>query len=303
MTHSRNIGRMINMIKSMTGFGRGEATRDNITFTVDVKSVNHRYSDISVRMPRMVSALEQKVREYVSSMLNRGKIDIYINYDSFGQDTKVMLDTNLAAAYVDSLNVLKEQFGIKDEISLSLLTRFSDILKLDTEEQDVDYLWSILFEALEKAVSSLVDMRIREGERLHQDMLLKLVNIKNIVEDIKVMSADITDEYKAKLFEKIKELTKDIQPDESRILTEVAIFADKSSIDEEIVRLGSHLEEFKKTLNIKASIGKKLDFIVQEMNREINTIGSKSSNLSVINNVISIKTEIEKIREQIQNIE
>lgn len=291
------------MIKSMTGFGRGEATRDNITFTVDVKSVNHRYSDISVRMPRMVSALEQKVREYVSSMLNRGKIDIYINYDSFGQDTKVMLDTNLAAAYVDSLNVLKEQFGIKDEISLSLLTRFSDILKLDTEEQDVDYLWSILFEALEKAVSSLVDMRIREGERLHQDMLLKLVNIKNIVEDIKVMSADITDEYKAKLFEKIKELTKDIQPDESRILTEVAIFADKSSIDEEIVRLGSHLEEFKKTLNIKASIGKKLDFIVQEMNREINTIGSKSSNLSVINNVISIKTEIEKIREQIQNIE
>ncbi len=291
------------MIKSMTGFGRGEATRNNITVTVDVKSVNHRYSDISVRMPRAVQALEQKVREYVSSKLNRGKIDIYINYDSFGQDTKVKLDTNLAAAYVDSLNVLKEQFGIKDEISLSLLTKFSDILKIDTEEQDVDFLWSILSEALEKAVSSLVDMRSGEGERLHKDMLLKLDDIKNILSDIKEMSAGLADEYKEKLFEKIKELTKDIKPDENRILTEVAIFADKAGIDEEIVRLGSHLEEFKKTLNIKTPIGKKLDFIVQEMNREINTIGSKSSNLDVVNNVISIKTEIEKIREQIQNIE
>lgn len=291
------------MIKSMTGFGRGEATRDNITFTVDIKSVNHRYSDISVRMPRVVLALEQKVREYVNSKLNRGKIDIYINYDSFGKDTKVKLDTNLAAAYVDSLNVLKEQFGIKDELSLSLLTRFTDILKLDTEEQDVDLLWSILSDALEQAVSSLVDMRSREGERLRKDMLLKLDNIKNIVEDIKAMSAGLADEYRAKLYEKIKELTKEIQLDENRILTEVAIFADKSGIDEEIVRLGSHLEEFKKTLNIKTPIGKKLDFIVQEMNREVNTIGSKSSNLGIVNNVISIKTEIEKVREQIQNIE
>lgn len=291
------------MIKSMTGFGRGEATKDNITFTVDIKSVNHRYSDISVRMPRIVQALEQKVREYVSSKLNRGKIDIYINYDSFGQDTKVKLDINLAAAYVDSLNVLKEQFGIKDELSLSLLTRFTDILKLDTEEQDIDFLWSILLEALEKSVSSLVSMRSSEGERLHKDMLLKLDNIKDTVEDIKAMSAGLADEYRAKLYERIKELTKDIQPDENRILTEVAIFADKSGIDEEIVRLGSHLEEFKKTLNIKTPIGKKLDFIVQEMNREVNTIGSKSSNLGVVNNVISIKTEIEKIREQIQNIE
>lgn len=291
------------MIKSMTGFGRGEATKDNITFTVDIKSVNHRYSDISVRMPRVVQGLEQKVREYVNSKLNRGKIDIYINYDSFGQDTKVKLDINLASAYVDSLNVLKEQFGIKDELSLSLLTRFTDILKLDTEEQDIDFLWSILSDALEKSVSSLVSMRSSEGERLQKDMLLKLDNIKNIIEDIKAMSAGLADEYRAKLYERIKELTKDIQPDENRILTEVAIFADKSGIDEEIVRLGSHLEEFRKTLNIKTPIGKKLDFIVQEMNREVNTIGSKSSNLGVVNNVISIKTEIEKIREQIQNIE
>lgn len=291
------------MIKSMTGFGRGEASQDNITFSVDVKTVNHRYSDISVRMPRMVSALEEKVREYISSKVNRGKIDVYINYDSFGQDTKVKLDTNLASAYVDSLNILKQQFGIKDEINLSLLTRFSDILKLDTEEKDLDFLWGILSLALEQAVGSLVEMRIREGERLRKDMLEKLDNIKVTVDGIKAKSADLVDVYKNKLYDKIKELTKDIQLDENRLLTEVAIFADKASIDEEIVRLGSHIEEFKKTLSINGSIGKKLDFIVQEMNREVNTIGSKSSDLGVVNNVIEIKTEIEKIREQVQNIE
>jgi uncharacterized protein (TIGR00255 family) len=291
------------MIKSMTGFGRGEASQDNITFSVDIKTVNHRYSDISVRMPRMVSALEEKVREYISSKLNRGKIDIYINYDSFGQDTKVKLDTNLASAYVDSLNILKQEFGIKDDINLSLLTRFPDILKLDTEEKDLDFLWGILSSALEQAVSSLVEMRVREGERLRKDMLQKLDNIKMTVDGIKAKSAELVDVYKNKLYDKIKELTKDIQLDENRLLTEVAIFADKASIDEEIVRLGSHIEEFKKTLSINASIGKKLDFIVQEMNREVNTIGSKSSDLGVVNNVIEIKTEIEKIREQVQNIE
>lgn len=291
------------MIKSMTGFGRGEATQNNITFSVDIKAVNHRYSDISVRMPRVVSALEEKVREYLSSKLNRGKIDVYINYDSFGQDTKVKLDVNLAAAYVDSLNALKTQFHIKDEVSLSLLTRFSDIIKLDTEEQDIDFLWGILAQALEQAAKSLVEMRNREGERLRRDMLLKLDNIKAVVETIHGKTATLADEYKNKLYERIKELTKDIQLDENRLLTEVAIFADKSGIDEEIVRLGSHIEEFKKTLNINTPIGKKLDFIVQEMNREVNTIGSKSSDLSVVNSVIEIKTEIEKIREQIQNIE
>ncbi|MDF2839649.1 MAG: YicC-like protein [Clostridia bacterium] len=291
------------MIKSMTGFGRGEASQNNITFSVDIKTVNHRYSDISVRMPRMVTALEEKVREYVGTKLSRGKIDIYINYDSFGQDTKVKLDTNLAAAYVDSLNTLKEQFSIKDEISLSLLTRFSDILKLETEEQDLDFLWGIMSSALEQAVGALVDMRSREGERLSRDMILKLDFIKTTVDEIKAKSSDLVEVYKNKLYDKIRELTKDVQLDENRLLTEVAIFADKASIDEEIVRLGSHIEEFKKTLSINGSIGKKLDFIVQEMNREINTIGSKSSDLGVVNNVIGIKTEIEKIREQVQNIE
>lgn len=291
------------MIKSMTGFGRGEASQDNITFSVDIKTVNHRYSDISVRLPRMVSPLEEKIREYIGSKLNRGKIDIYINYDSFGQDTKVKLDTNLASGYVDSLNILKQQFSIKDDISLSLLTRFPDILKLDTEEKDLDFLWSILYSAIEQAVGSLVEMRSREGERLCKDMLEKLDNIKSTVDEIKAKSPDLVEIYKNKLYDKIKELTKDIQLDENRLLTEVAIFADRSSIDEEIVRLKSHIEEFKKTLYVKGAIGKRLDFIVQEMNREVNTIGSKSSDLGIVNNVIAMKTEIEKIREQVQNIE
>jgi uncharacterized protein (TIGR00255 family) len=291
------------MIKSMTGFGRGEASQDNITFSVDIKTVNHRYSDISIRLPRMVSPLEEKVRKYISSKLNRGKIDVYINYDSFGQDTKVKLDTNLAAAYVDSLNILKQQFGIKDDISLSLITKFPDILKLDTEEKDLDFLWSIMYSAIEQAVESLVEMRGCEGERLRKDMVEKLDSINATIDEIKVRTPDLVEVYKNKLYDKIKEMTKDIQLDENRLLTEVAIFADKSSIDEEIVRLKSHIEEFKKTLNVPGTIGKKLDFIVQEMNREVNTIGSKSSDLGVVNNVIAMKTEIEKIREQVQNIE
>jgi uncharacterized protein (TIGR00255 family) len=291
------------MIKSMTGFGRGEASQDNITFSVDIKTVNHRYSDISVRLPRMVSPLEEKIREYMGSKLNRGKIDIYINYDSFGQDTKVKLDTNLASAYVDSLSILKQQFGIKDDISLSLITKFPDILKLETEEKDLDFLWSVLYSAIEQAVESLVEMRSREGERLCKDMLEKLDSINATIDQIKAKSPELVEVYKNKLYDKIKEMTKDIQLDENRLLTEVAIYADKSSIDEEIVRLKSHIEEFKKTLHVQGTIGKKLDFIVQEMNREVNTIGSKASDLGVVNNVIAMKTEIEKIREQVQNIE
>lgn len=294
---------MMNLIKSMTGFGRGEFSQGTTTFSVEVKSVNHRYSDISVRMPRALSTLEEKVRALVNDKISRGKIDVYINYSTFGQNSQVKLDINLAEAYADSLNKLKEQFGIRDEISLSLLTRFPDILVLETVEQDMDELWLILREALEAALKALVEMRQREGERLKTDLLLKLNGIKSIINDIKGKSCSIVDEYKNKLYDRIKELTKDIPIDENRLLTEVAIFADKSTVDEEIVRFESHIEEFGKTMNHGGSIGKRLDFIIQEMNREVNTIGSKVTDLSILNNVINIKTEIEKIREQVQNIE
>jgi uncharacterized protein (TIGR00255 family) len=294
---------MIDLIKSMTGFGRGEFSQGASTFSVDVRSVNHRYSDVSVRMPRAMSVLEEKVREFVTEKISRGKVDVYINYNTFGQSSQVKLDTNLAKAYVDSLNTLKEMFGIRDDISLSLLTRFPDIMALETVEMDMDELWVMLKQALEMAFNALVEMRQREGERLKNDLLEKLVNVKGFVGNIKEKSYSIVDEYKNKLYDRIKELTKDIQIDENRLLTEVAVFADKSSIDEELVRLESHLEELQKALNIKGSVGKKLDFIIQEMNREVNTIGSKITDLGILNNVISIKTEIEKIREQVQNIE
>jgi uncharacterized protein (TIGR00255 family) len=294
---------MIDLIKSMTGFGRGEFSQGASTFSVDVRSVNHRYSDVSVRMPRAMSVLEEKVREFVTEKISRGKVDVYINYNTFGQNSQVKLDTNLAKAYVDSLNTLKEMFGIRDDISLSLLTRFPDIMALETVEMDMDELWVMLKQALEMAFNALVEMRQREGERLKNDLLEKLVNVKGFVGNIKEKSYSIVDEYKNKLYDRIKELTKDIQIDENRLLTEVAVFADKSSIDEELVRLESHLEELQKALNIKGSVGKKLDFIIQEMNREVNTIGSKITDLGILNNVISIKTEIEKIREQVQNIE
>jgi len=293
----------MDLIKSMTGFGRGEFSQGTSTFSVDVRSVNHRYSDISVRMPRAMSVLEEKVREFVGERISRGKVDVYVNYSTFGQSSQVKLDTNLAKAYVDSLNTLKEMFAIRDDISLSLLTRFPDIMALETVEQDMEELWLILKEALEIAFKALVEMRQREGERLKNDLLEKLVTVKGFVEDIKGKTYSIVDEYKNKLYDRIKELTKDIPFDENRLLTEVAIFADKSSIDEEIVRLESHMDELRKALNFNGSVGKKLDFIIQEMNREVNTIGSKITDLGILNNVISIKTEIEKIREQVQNIE
>jgi uncharacterized protein (TIGR00255 family) len=294
---------MVNLIKSMTGFGRGEFSQGTSTFSVDVRSVNHRYCDVSVRMPRPMSMMEEKVREFVSERISRGKVDVYINYSTFGQSSQVKLDTSLAKAYVDSLNTLKEMFQIQDDISLSLLTRFSDIMSLETVEQDMEELWLILKEALEIAFNALIEMRKREGERLKNDLLEKIVDVRALVENMKEKSSGIVDEYKNKLYDRIKELIKEIPIDENRLLTEVAIFADKTSIDEEIVRLESHMEQFRKALNSDGPVGKKLDFIIQEMNREVNTIGSKITDLEVLNNVISIKTEIEKIREQVQNIE
>lgn len=291
------------MINSMTGFGRGECSKENITFTVDIRTVNHRYSDISVRMPRIISTLEEKVRKYAKNQIKRGKVDIYINYSSFSQDAKVIVDSNLASAYVDSLKSLKEQFNIKDEISLSTLTRFQDILKLEATELDMDHIWSLLQEALNEAFEKLLSMRKSEGAHLQEDLENKLAFIIERVAQIKLKSENVVEEYKHKLYERIKELTKDVQLDENRLMTEVAIFADKSSIDEELVRLESHVQEFKKALTIKDSIGKKLDFILQEMNREVNTIGSKTSDVSITAYVIDMKTEIEKIREQVQNIE
>lgn len=291
------------MAKSMTGFGRGEYSEDNYSFTVDVRSVNHRYSDFSIRLPKSLLALEDKVREYASSQISRGKVDIFINYDSFGQDVDIKIDTNLAKSYIDGLKTIKDEFNINEDISLSLLTRFSDIFKVDKIEKEEEEIWNILKIALEKAFGALNNMKEREGQRLSEDIKLKLKDIRETVDDIDAKADSLAGEYMKKLRERIMELTQNIALDESRLMTEIAIIADKSSIDEEIVRLRSHVTEFEKTLDSQSAIGRKLDFIVQEMNREANTIGSKATDIDIINNVVNLKTQIEKIREQIQNIE
>ncbi len=291
------------MIRSMTGYGKGEYEENGIKFAVEIKSVNHRYSDLSIKIPRTIFSLEEKVREFASALINRGKVDIYINYDSFGQDVEVKLDTNLAKSYIECLNGIKNEFSIKDDISLSLLARFPDIIKVEKVEKEEDALWNVLKIALQKAFSCFIQMREREGERLYKDIWVKILDIESMIDNTYVISKNTVEIYRDKLYQKIKDLTNDISLDENRLMTEVAIIADKSCIDEELVRLRSHIAEFKKTIGDNFASGKKLDFIIQEMNREINTIGSKANELRIINNVVNIKSEIEKIREQVQNIE
>jgi len=291
------------MARSMTGFGRGECTLDNTTFTVEIKAVNHRYGDLNIKMPRVFSALEEKVREMANEKISRGKVDIYINYDSFNQDASVKLDLNLAEAYAEAMRTLKEKLGLNDSMSLQLITKFPDIIKLETKEKDLESLWEILKKALAEALDGFVEMREREGARLLEDLRLKLDNIVAAVEKIKVKAPQMVVDYEQKMRERLKEILKDTAIDENRILNEAAIFADRTCVDEELVRLESHIKEFNKTLKVKGTVGKKLDFILQEMNREINTTGSKATDIEITNLVIELKTELEKIREQVQNLE
>ena len=287
----------------MTGYGKGEYEEDGLRLTVEVKSVNHRYSDLSVRMPRVISSLEERVRSLASAYITRGKVDIFINYVSFGQDVIIELDKSLAKSYIDCFNTIKEEFSLKDEISLNLITKFPDILRVEKIEKEKDIVWNVLKIALKDAFESFSRMREREGERLYKDILGKVNIIERIIKDIDIVSKDTAEVNKNRFYQRIKDLAGDVSLDENRLITEVVIIADKSSIDEELVRLKSHIEEFKKTINDSDTSGKKLDFIIQEMNREVNTIGSKANELSIINNVVNIKAEIEKIREQVQNIE
>ncbi len=292
------------MIRSMTGFGRGDCQEDGKEFQVEIKTVNHRYSDIFVKMPRQIGFLEEKVRDIVGKAVSRGKIDVYITYNNFSDDSKcVMFDEALAKTYINAVEALRDKFGLKDDISVSLISKYPDVLKVEQAEEDEDKLWFMLKTAVENALSSLIAMREIEGEGLKTDLLARTVYIGKILKDIALRAPDVVKDYKLKLETRIKDLLDQQTMDENRMAVEVAIFADRCSIDEEIVRLGSHLNQVKEALNIQQPIGRKLDFIIQEMNREINTIGSKANDLSITRNVVEIKSEIEKMREQVQNIE
>jgi uncharacterized protein (TIGR00255 family) len=290
------------MIRSMTGFGYCEYSENGITFTIEIKTVNHRYFDIFLRMPKQISSFEDRVRSIISGRIQRGKVDVYITCDNKSEDaSQVVLDERLAKAYSNALKTLANNLGLEDDVSVSILARFPDILKVENKEDD-DRMGGILEKAVEKAVSSLIEMREKEGQRLKESMVLILETVKSYLNKVRERAPLIVKEHKEKLEVRLEELA-GMSVDPARLAVEVAIFADRCSIDEEIVRLGSHIDQMEDMLEQGSPVGKKLDFLIQEMNREVNTIGSKAGDLDITRYVVELKNEIEKLREQVQNIE
>ncbi len=291
------------MLKSMTGFGRHELLLDGFTVNAQIRSVNHRYMDCSIRIPRCYNFLEDKIRQKAAEYISRGKIEISIAIkEQEGDDKVITLNRALAENYI---NVLKEisTLGVEDDIKASHVSRYSDIFNIEYKEIDEDKMFEIINTVLTAALEDFNNMRSQEGSRLENDILSHLETISEELAKIKARSPETVKAYRENLEAKIKELIADTLVDENRLITETAIFADKVAIDEEIVRLGSHIKAFGSAIKSDKPIGKKLDFIIQEMNRETNTIGSKANDIEIAAIVVEIKSEIEKIREQIQNIE
>ena len=293
------------MAISMTGFGRGEFKNDNYHFLVECKTINHKYCDINVRLPRKISFLEDKIRNYVKNFVKRGRVDLYIKLDLIGsEDVNLKFDDKLATQYVNILKEIKEKFDLQDDISVMNVAKFPEIVKCEEKEEDEDLYWSMLKEALDMSMEKLTQMRKEEGEKLAIDTIERCDILANLIDEIEKYSNTVVDEYREKLNNRISEILENPSIiDENRLAQEVAIFADKSSITEEIVRFRSHIEQLRKTVEKNDSIGRKIDFLIQEMNREVNTTSSKSSNINITNLVVEVKSELEKIREQIQNIE
>ncbi|GAA0795983.1 YicC family protein [Faecalicatena orotica] len=292
------------MIKSMTGFGRCEVLKESRKFTVELKSVNHRYLDVNIRMPKKLNFFETSIRTLLKQYANRGKVDIFITYeDTSESQVSLKYNASLAAEYMKYFKQMEEEFGLENDIRVSALSRYPEVITMEEQCEDEEELWNGLKEALEGAFAQFVETRKTEGQNLKQDILEKLTGMEKLVAFIEERSPEIIAQYRARLEEKVGELLKDTQMEESRIAAEVILFADKICTDEEVVRLKSHISHMRDTLEEKEGIGRKLDFIAQEMNREANTILSKANDLEVSNCAISLKTEIEKVREQIQNIE
>ena len=290
------------MIRSMTSFGRAQSEEGKDSyFSIEMKSVNHRYLDINIRMPRMILALEEKIRNIISKKLNRGKVDVFINYKSYENNVgKANLNIELAKDYYNCLKQIQRELNIIDDISTTQIARFPDVINLEEPEENLD---NIFNEISPSALNLMEEMRSKEGEKLKEDILSKIQIIGIYVEEIGKVADNIPKNYKKKLEERLSELLSGVDIDESRIALEVAILSDKAAVDEEITRLRSHLSQMKSTLDLDEPIGRKLDFIIQEMNREANTIASKSTDIDMTNKVIEVKNTIEKIREQVQNIE
>lgn len=291
-------------MNSMTGFGRAKLEKEGREYLVEIRSVNHKYTDITVKAPRNLLYLEDKIRKAILQRVARGKIDIFINYANYGIEGKnVVINKELAKVYIRELTQLAEENDIPSGLRASEVSKLPDVMNIQLEEDSTETIWLELLECLENSIDNFVEMRALEGNRIKQDLAVRLQKIAKNVDEISDLSTGLLEEYVVKLQERIKEVLKTDVVDETRLAQEIVIYADKSSIEEEITRLKSHIEQFEKLLESKEPCGKKLDFLVQEMNRETNTIGSKSGKLEITNLVIDLKTQIEDIREQIQNIE
>ncbi len=292
------------MVKSMTGYGKGVAENADAKVTIEMKSVNHRYLDLSIKLPKKLNFLEQTVRNKISSTISRGKVDLYITLEEHSDACyQVSVNEAMAKKYFDSISSMADAIGVANDIKASHIVRLPDVIELVETDADEDGLKGLVFEALEACLMQFVASRVTEGGRIEADLLTKMEEMTGLVAQLEDKSPAIIEEYKRKLTDKISELLDDNHIDEGRIAQEVTIYADKVCIDEEMVRLKSHVAETKDTLKLDAEVGRKLDFLAQELNREANTILSKSTNAEVADIGISLKTLIEKVREQIQNIE
>lgn len=292
------------MIKSMTGFGRSEQKINGREISVEIKSVNHRYFEFNCKTSRGYAFLEEKLKAYVQQRVSRGKIDIYVSVVCAEEtQANVTLNHSLAAGYVAALKEIAAAYGVQDDISVSSVARFADIFTVHKAQEDEDEVWQSVLPVLDSAMESFMNMRKAEGARMKDDVLSRSGTILSIVEQIDEQSPQTVAQYREKLEERLRELLESASVDEQRLLTEAAIFADKTAVAEETVRLRSHFSQLQKFMEAKEPVGRKIDFILQEMNREANTIGSKVQNAPLAHLVVEIKSELEKIREQIQNIE
>lgn len=290
----------------MTGFGRGEYQDNEHRLIVEIKAVNHRYNEIVIRMPKNLGPLEDKIRRSVSNTLVRGRIDVFITMDEYGQKKRaVRIDKELAIAYNKALKDLGDLFSVAINDNIYQIAKYPDVIKAEEVTEDVLTLWPKLSQAVDVAVSNLMNMRLTEGLNIQQDLALRIDDIETYIAAVEKRAPQVLVEYREKILGRMRELLAAIgeEPDSGRLLQEAAIFADRTSITEELVRLKSHLTQFRTALRTDDAVGRKLDFIVQEINRETNTIASKANDFTVVNTVVEIKSELEKVREQIQNIE
>lgn len=293
------------MIRSMTGYGRATGTFDGMDITLEIKSVNHRYFEFSSRVPRNYGFLDEKLKSFFQGKIARGKVECYLQIDMAGQqETVVKLNRSLAQGYINAYNELSEAFGIENDIKVSDMARVGDIFSVSKEPEDEEQICSDVLSVAEQALERFMDMRTAEGEKLRDDISSRLDFILEKVSFIEQRSPQTVREYNDKLLARMREVLADVHVDEQRLLTEAAIYADKIAVAEETVRLRSHIDQFRKFFDENGgAIGRKMDFLVQEINREINTIGSKAQDIEIARCVVDVKAEIEKIREQVQNIE